>query len=259
MGTVTLLWVIPLGMVVGIALGSLGGGGSILTVPALVYLLGLPATAAASGSLIIVGLTSLIGAIPHYRKGNVRLGRGVVFGVLGAAGSYVGARLASGLSAPLLLTAFSILMMVVAILMIRRLRRTAEATRSRDGATHPVRVVLAATAVGLLTGFFGVGGGFAVVPALVLALGLEMRAAVGTSLVVIAINSATALASRIGAGISLDWAVILGFSLFAVAGSLAGAKLTRHVSPRMLTIAFVVMLIGLSVYMAAVNVPALLS
>jgi len=255
----TLLWVVPLGLLVGIALGSLGGGGSILTVPALVYLLGLSPKEATTGSLIIVGLTSLIGAIPHYRRGNVRLARGVAFGVLGAAGSYVGARAAAGVPSSVLLSAFSGLMLVVAYLMWRRLQRPRAASGTDvEHAPHPLLVVAAATGVGLLTGFFGVGGGFAVVPALVLALGLPMPAAIGTSLIVIAINSATALASRLGSGVALDWVVILGFSAFAIAGSLLGARVHQRLSHRALTQAFIVMLLAVALYMAASNVPALL-
>lgn len=285
-----LLWVVPLGLLVGLALGSLGGGGSILTVPALVYLLGQTPRAATTGSLIIVGLTALIGAIPHYRKGNVQVARGLVFGVLGVVGSIIGARLAAGVEPTVLLSAFSLLMFVVAFLMWRRTRRTPASGPASPAATDEVpsspatlagteeaasgrapagsagkrrlspqawRVVLAATGVGLLTGFFGVGGGFAVVPALVLVLGLPMPRAVGTSLLVISINSATALAARLGSGVTFDWPVILGFSVFAVVGSLLGARVTQRVSPRNLTLAFVVMLVLVAGYMAAMNVPGL--
>jgi len=255
----SLVWVIPLGLVVGLALGSLGGGGSIMTVPALVYLLGQTPAAATTGSLIIVGLTALIGAVPHYRRGRVHLLGGIAFGVVGIAGSFAGSRLAAGVPSAVLLTAFAALMLVVAVLMWRRLRRTPTASVSSVARIRPVPLVLAATGVGLLTGFFGVGGGFAVVPALVLALGLEMPTAVGTSLVVIALNSASALASRLGNGVSLDWAVVGGFALFAIAGSLLGARVTERVSARTLTRAFVVMLVAVAAYMAVANVPALVS
>lgn len=254
---VQLLWVIPFGLLVGIALGSLGGGGSILTVPVLVYLLDQSPTVATTASLIIVGLTSLVGLIPHHRRGNVRLGRGAVFGLLGAAGSYAGARLAVGIPSAWLLSAFALLMLFVAALMWRRNRRSPTAAQATDTAVHPVRVVLAATAVGLLTGFFGVGGGFAVVPALVLALGLSMPVAVGTSLLVIAVNSATALSFRLGSGVELDWAVIGGFTVFAVVGSLLGSRITARLSHRTLTRVFVVMLVVVALYMAAMSVPAL--
>ena len=257
----TLLWVVPLGLLVGIALGSLGGGGSILTVPALVYLLGQAPAAATTGSLIIVGLTSLAGMVPHLRKGNVQVSRGLLFGVLGTVGAVVGSRLAAGVPAAWLLTVFSGLMLVVAFLMARRLRRRTPATAAAQasGPAGPVRVVVAATAVGLLTGFFGVGGGFAVVPALVLVLGLSMPAAVGTSLLVIAINSATALASRAGAGIALDWTTIGAFAAVAVVGSLLGSRVAARVSPRTLSITFIVILVAVSAYMAAASIPLLVA
>lgn len=254
-----LLWVIPLGLLVGLALGSLGGGGSILTVPALVYLLGQSPAVATTASLMIVGITSLVGLIPHHRKGNVRLGRGVVFGVLGVLGSFLGARAAVGIPAEVLMSAFAVLMLFVAALMWRRQRRGKKAAASAEAAVRPVPLVLAATGVGLLTGFFGVGGGFAVVPALVLVLGLSMPAAVGTSLLVIAINSATALFFRLGNGVDLDWAVIGGFTVFSVIGSLLGARVAARISPQTLTKAFVVMLVAVALYMAAVNIPALFS
>lgn len=252
-----LAWVVPLGLLVGLALGSLGGGGSILTVPALVYLLGQAPAAATTGSLIIVGLTSLIGMIPHLRRGNVRVAQGLVFGALGVVGSYVGSRLAAGMPSAWLLSAFSLLMLTVAFLMWRRLR-----PRSSRGAptaaVHPVQLVAAATAVGLLTGFFGVGGGFAVVPALVLALGLSMPVAVGTSLLVISLNSATALASRIENGLTVDWVTIGAFAAFAAAGSLVGARVAARLPHRTLSLAFITMLVGVGLYMAATNIPLIL-
>jgi uncharacterized membrane protein YfcA len=253
-----LAWVVPLGLLVGLALGSLGGGGSILTVPALVYLLGQSPAAATTGSLIIVGLTSLVGMTHHLRRGNVRLGQGLTFGVLGTVGSYAGSRLAAGVPAPWLLSAFSVLMLVVAVLMGTRLRHRTVHAHPLNRSVHPARVVLAATAVGLLTGFFGVGGGFAVVPALVLALGLSMPIAIGTSLLVIAINSATALASRIGTGLTVDWTTIGAFAAVAAIGSLIGARVAARLPHRTLTIAFITMLVAVGLYMAASNIPHIL-
>ncbi|MGJ3509422.1 sulfite exporter TauE/SafE family protein [Enemella sp. A6] len=255
-----LLWVAPLGLIVGLALGSLGGGGAILTVPALVYLLGQSPQAATTGSLIIVGLTALAGTLPHRRKGNLRTRQGVVFGLLGIAGSFLGARLAAGVAPQVLMSAFAGLMFVVGALMIAKVRRAARAGGGRETTetkVRPVRLVLVATGVGVLTGFFGVGGGFAVVPALVLVLGLSMPVAVGTSLLVIAINSATALFFRLGSGVELDWVAIGGFALFAVIGSLFGARVSQRISPTTLTKAFIVMLLTVATYMAVANVPAL--
>ncbi len=265
--------VVPVALLVGLVLGALGGGGSILTVPALVYLLGQEPGAATTGSLVIVGTTALIGAVPHRRAGRVRLGQGVVFGVLGVGGAYLGSRLSVSVDPNLLLATFAVLMLVVAALMTRRRRAARE---GEVGSVAPVRgrapvglrparcdcrgvlvLVAAATGVGLLTGFFGVGGGFAVVPALVLALRLPMPVAVGTSLVVIAINSASALVSRLGQQVELDWAVIGTFTAIAVVGSLLGARLASRVRPARLEVAFTVLLVVVAVYTAVRSVPAL--
>lgn len=253
-----LLWIVPMGLLVGIALGALGGGGSILSVPVLVYLLHQSPAAATTGSLMIVGIASLVAAVPHYRRGNVSVKQGVVFGVLGVAGAVLGSRLASGVPGTWLLSGFAVLMLVVAVLMILRLRRKPDQPtgNSTPSKTQWVRVVVTASGVGLLTGFFGVGGGFAIVPALVLALGLGMPVAVGTSLLVIAINSGVALAARIGGGISLDWVTIGAFSVVATAGSLIGARISAKVSARTLGIAFVVLLITVALYMGITSIAA---
>ncbi|WP_324651776.1 sulfite exporter TauE/SafE family protein [Georgenia sp. H159] len=266
---------VPLGVVVGIALGALGGGGSILAVPALVYLLGLGARAATTGSLVIVGITTLIGMLPHLRAGRVRLGQGVVFGLLGVGGAFVGSLLSTTVPQKVLLVSFAGLMLVVAVVMTRRRRASARAQSAGQGevegrstpmlSLRPFRcdcravavLLLTATAVGLLTGFFGVGGGFAVVPALVLALRLPMPVAVGTSLVVITVNSASSLVSRLGQDVTLDWALIGAFTAASVVGGLVGARITARVSPARLNLAFTVMLVVVALYTAARSVPQL--
>ena len=270
------VWAVPAGLAVGLALGALGGGGSILTVPARVYLLGQPVYTATTGSLIIVGASALTGAMSHRRAGTLRLASGITFGVLGTVGSFAGTRLAAGVSPPVLLSAFAGLMLVVAVLMVRRTRsRPATAPPAADdddGATRieaqapprgrldlplVTRTLAAATVVGLLTGFFGVGGGFAVVPALVLALGFSMPTAVGTSLLVISINAATALLARSTAGAfaQVDWLVIGVFAVVAAGGSLLGARVSRRVDERLLSAAFATLLVAIAAYLAIVNVP----
>ncbi|MDR6864699.1 sulfite exporter TauE/SafE family protein [Phycicoccus sp. 3266] len=264
--------VLPVGLLIGLSLGALGGGGSILTVPALVYVLGQDPRQATTSSLLIVGITSLIAMLPHARRGNVRFGQGLAFGALGTAGSVAGSALATHVRPAVLLSAFAALMLIVATLMLRRSLRRAHADDAEDGtATEPMltlrpltcacprvaKVVVTATAVGLLTGFFGVGGGFALVPALVLALAFPMPVAVGTSLLVIAVNSATALGARAGSGMSLDWGVILAFTAAAVAGSLVGGRVAARVAPRHLTRAFAVLLVAVALYTAARSVPSL--
>ncbi len=303
---------IPAGLLIGLSLGALGGGGSILTVPALVYLLHQQPHAATTGSLLIVGITALAGTVAHWRAGRVRVAQGITFGVLGVAGSYAGTRLAANISPGLLLTLFAILMLVVVVAMLRRRRPASEpepvpATVSLHGAAaagrndqvspaasagqaraltlhrqapaevnprpaagardsrisatlarRAIKIALAATGVGLLTGFFGVGGGFVIVPALVLTLGFEMPAAVGTSLLVISVNSAAALAARLGGGISLDWPLLGVFTVAALAGALAGNRIASKVSAPRLTTWFTVLLAAVAAYTLVRSVPALL-
>lgn len=262
--------VIVAGILIGLSLGALGGGGSILTVPVLVYLLGMDAYQATTGSLIIVGTTSLFALIPHARRGHVRAVSGVIFGVVGIAGSLLGAHAAARIAGPVLLGGFALLMLVVAAAMLRRASRP-------DGPDEPgpiepmvtlrpitcqcprvIKLVVAATVVGFLTGFFGVGGGFALVPALVLALGFQMPAAVGTSLLVIVLNSATALTTRLSGGLSLDWPVIIGFTAVAALASLAAGQISARLSQRTLTRSFAVVLITVALGMGTQTAMTLL-
>lgn len=270
------LLAVPLGLLIGLSLGALGGGGSILTVPALVYVLGEDPRAATTSSLLIVGVTSLLGLVPHARAGRVRFAQGLLFGVLGTAGSFAGSALSARVRPEVLLAGFAALMLLVAVLMLRRSGHGSAGSddRSPEVASEPiltisprlycacprlVRVLVTATVVGLLTGFFGVGGGFALVPALVLALGFSMPVAVGTSLLVIAVNSATALLARIGTGpTNLDWPVIGAFTAAAVVGSLVGSRIASRAQPRHLTVAFASLLVLVALYTAARSVPALL-
>ena len=263
------------GLLIGLSLGALGGGGSILAVPALVYLLGQSPHQATTASLLVVGAAAVVRAITHARAGRVRLREGAVFGALGIAGSYAGSHLSAAVPANLLLTGFGVLMLAVAAAMLARqsrpgvtrdrrqasgmpgqpeespARRAAGTARLHDG-RHPLLVAAAATAVGLITGFFGVGGGFVIVPALVLILGFDMPAAAGTSLIVIAIDSAAALAARAGhGGLALDWALIGAFATAAVAGALAGGRLAGRASPQRLSAAFAALIVIVAGYTLA--------
>jgi uncharacterized membrane protein YfcA len=271
------------GGLIGLALGALGGGGSILAVPVLVYLLGQGAAQATTGSLVVVGLTSLIGAITAHRAGNVVLDRGLAFGVVATGGAAAGAKAAAHVPDAVLLAAFSALMLLVSGLMaVRQLRHRHRARADREGGGHPdpqpslddpvltfrdgfrcdcpraLKVLLTATVVGLLTGFLGVGGGFLVVPALVLALAMPMAYAAGTSLVVITITSAVALAVRAGTGTAPDWALVGALTAASVVGGVAGARIADRADTTRLSAAFTVLLLGVAVYTATRSVPALL-
>ena len=187
-----------LGLSTGTLLGLLGGGGSIIAVPILVYVLGLQAKTAIGTSLVIVGLASFFAVLPHWRRNYVSLRIALLFGASGAIGSYLGGVLAGGISDQIQLIMFASIMALVGILMLTSGKNN-EASRPQQ--SHQLAIVLAAgLGAGLLTGLLGVGGGFIIVPALMLVLGLPMKQAVGTSLLVISMNSlvgATAYASHI--------------------------------------------------------------
>jgi uncharacterized membrane protein YfcA len=252
---------ITVGFVIGLSLGALGGGGSILTVPALVYLLGQSPHQATTASLLVVGIAAITGAITHARAGRARLKTGAVFGLLGIAGSYAGSLASAAVPASLLLAGFGVLMLTVAATMMLRRRMPGLSSRpgqSRPAGRRPAVVATTATGVGLITGFFGVGGGFIVVPALVLALGFDMPTAAGTSLVVIAIDSAAALAARAGHTLfALHWALVAAFTGAAVLGTLAGTRLAGWASPQRLSAAFTLLIIAVAGYTLARSLLAL--
>ncbi|WP_235093562.1 sulfite exporter TauE/SafE family protein [Streptomyces sp. A1-5] len=317
---------LPCGLLIGLLLGALGGGGSVLAVPALVYLLGQSPHAATAGALVVVAVGAVSGLVCHARAGRVRWVAGAAFGALGTAGSFTGSRWSASVNPGVLMAAFSGLMLVVAVGMVMRGnrgnrdgrraaaeetgavaaagtataagpvgpaelerskgperskrpreratwavslwdavrtssgRRTAACASRGSGAgshrTRPLRTVVTASAVGLLTGFFGVGGGFVVVPALTLVLGLEMPVAVGTSLLVILINSGAALATRAGTG-SLDWPLLATLAACAAAGSGLGNRLAGQLRPQTLTTSFAALVTVLALAMAATTLPSL--
>jgi uncharacterized membrane protein YfcA len=258
---VTVAAAIGLGLLIGLTLGALGGGGSILTVPALVYVLGQDARAATTSSLFIVGVSAVIAALGHARSGRVRWGVGAAFGVTGIAAGFAGTAANRLLDPDVLLLGFAGVIVVAAVGMLAKSRGADPAPPHRsDGRWAPGRIgriVVAGLAVGFMTGLFGVGGGFVIVPALTLTLGMSMPEAVATSLVVISINSAGALLARAGTA-DFDWALIVPFTLAAIAGSLSGKRVTDRVSGTALTRAFAVLLIGVAVYTAASSLIALL-
>jgi uncharacterized membrane protein YfcA len=268
------------GALIGLSLGALGGGGSILAVPVLVYALGQSPAQATTGSLVVVGVTSLLGALTAYRAGNVLLGRGVAFGLVAVGGAVAGAKASVLVPESVLLASFSVLMLVVGGLMIVRQLRGRRAARAggvavqRDRAMlddpiitfsptfachcpRALKVLVTATVVGLLTGFLGVGGGFLVVPALVLALALPMEYAAGTSLVVITITSAVALAVRAGSGTQPDWGLVLLLTAASAVGGVLGARVAARADTRRLAAAFSGLVVAVAVATAVQALPAL--
>lgn len=273
----TLAVAVVAGALIGLSLGALGGGGSILAVPVLVYALGQSPAQATTGSLVVVGVTSLVGAVAAGRAGNVLLARGVVFGLVATGGAVAGARASAAVAEPVLLAAFAVLMLAVGTLLgVRqwRGRRTdpQDPPARRPGFDDPIvtfsptftcqcpralKVLLAATAVGLLTGFLGVGGGFLVVPALLVALSLPLEYAAGTSLVVITLTSGVALLVRAGSGVAPDWGPVVALTAAAAVAAVAGARIADRADPRRLSAAFAGLVLAVAAYTAARALPAL--
>jgi uncharacterized membrane protein YfcA len=273
---VTLLLAAAGGVLIGLSLGALGGGGSILAVPLLVHLLGQSAAQATTGSLVVVGVTSVLGAVTAYRTGNVLLGRGVAFGAVAIGGAVLGGQASEHVPQRVLMAAFAVLMVTVGGIMawhqLHRSRRTGHRLAEHPTLDDPIitftptfacacpraaKVLVTATAVGLLTGFLGVGGGFLVVPALLLALGLPIRYAAGTSLVVITITSAAALAVRARSSAGPDWGVVLLLTAVSASAAVVGARLANRVDSVRLSAAFTVLVLGVAVYTAIRTLPAL--
>ncbi|MFP5257189.1 MAG: sulfite exporter TauE/SafE family protein [Acidimicrobiia bacterium] len=263
----------PLGFLIGLSLGALGGGGSILAVPALVYGAGQDPKAATATSLLLVGVASVVGMRSHRRAGRVRMSTGLVFGLVGVGGSALGTTLNHHIDPDLLLVGFAVLVLVAAYRMLtacptctkvgegRELEEAETeltAGSGRGTATVTVRgtevhartavlVALAGTGVGFLTGLFGVGGGFVIVPALALVLKLPMPEAIGTSLLVITVNSAAALSMRL-ATTSIDWEVTLPFVVTAIVGVVTGGRLADRLDPERSLRWFAALLAAVALY-----------
>jgi len=239
-------------VLVGIALAVLGGGGSILTVPILVYLAGQDPKQAIAMSLFVVGVTSAVGAVSHARAGRVRWRTGLVFGAAGMAGAYGGGRLAQFIPGMWLLVGFALMMIATAVAMIRGRR---EDVQAKPHGELPVgRVVAEGVAVGAITGLVGAGGGFLVVPALALLGGLPMAVAVGTSLVVIAMKSFAGLAGYL-ATVHIDWTLAALATAAAVAGSLAGGRLAGRIPETVLRKGFGWFVLAMGGFVLAQQVP----
>ncbi len=248
-----LLMGLTLGFAIGGSLGLLGGGGSILTVPALVYLVGQTPQVAVITSLAIVGANSAMGAMFHRSQGNLNWRVALLFGGTGMVVAYFAAGWSKHLSADLLMVAFATLMLVIGILLI--VRKTPEdAPEVQDIALW--KVLLSGGVVGLLTGILGVGGGFLIVPALVMLLGLPMQQAIGTSLVVIAMNSLAGFVGHWGDA-QLDMTALVVFVTAGLAGTFAGSRLAKRLPAAQLRTVFAVFVIGLAIFLLVDNVPKL--
>lgn len=231
-----------LALFVGLSLGLLGGGGSVLTVPIFKYVLGFDAKQAIAMSLIVVGALSLIGAARHWNAGRVDLRVAAIMGGIAIPASYAAARLAVFISGAVQLSMFAVVVCVAAISMLR--------PRQDDNETaapaHLARMFPAALGVGALTGLIGVGGGFLIVPTLVLFGGVPMKVAIGTSLLVIAANCAAGFAGYVGQ-VTIPWISVAEFTAIAAVGIFGGAYLCEFVSPARLRRGFAVLLLGVGI------------
>ncbi|MBN8609959.1 MAG: sulfite exporter TauE/SafE family protein [Deltaproteobacteria bacterium] len=255
-----------LALFIGLALGLLGGGGSILTLPILRYVLGMEAHDAIAVSLLVVGTTSTAAMIPHARRGRVRWRTGIVFGLAGMVGAFGAGRVAHYIPSSVLLGLFGLMMMVTALAMMRG-RKVAPASasgpapatdappaRASDGDLPIAKVLGEGLVVGAVTGLVGAGGGFLVVPALVLLGGLSMEVAVGTSLVVIAMKSFAGFAGYLGHA-HIDWTIAGVVSASAVVGSLGGGALASKVSPDGLRKGFAWFVVAMAFFILGQEIP----
>lgn len=280
-----ILTALAVGALIGLVVGALGAGGGILSVPALIYLLGVAPHEATSASLVIVLFTALAALAGRIGKNTICYQIALVFAALATVGTWLGSLANQAVSADLLMYAFALLLICVGLVMLRRaypglFRGAARAGSSgvfsddgvaaadnaggtgstpalravsamgevtSIGAVPLWRVALVATITGALTGFFGVGGGFAIVPALTLVLHLPIKRAASTSLLIMAITAVVALVARAQTSLNVDLGVIGAFTVASMLGGVAGAPLTRKVSSQKLTASFAALLLAVAV------------
>ena len=235
------------GLAIGAVLGLIGAGGAVVAVPAFVYLFGFSSLQATTASLAVVAVSAASGAIPRIRQKQVRLRQALLFWGLGIVGTFAGARLATVIPEAIVLTGFAIVMLGAAVAMWRK-SSAVEPTGEKQSARWVLPAV--AVAIGLLTGIFGVGGGFLIVPALVLVFGFPFAIATGTSLVVVALNSVTALAFKYDTWSQIPWQIPLLVIVGGLIGSVVASTLNHGLSQRMLERAFAVLLVVLALWMA---------
>ncbi|MFY9262150.1 MAG: sulfite exporter TauE/SafE family protein [Actinomycetaceae bacterium] len=248
-----------LAVIVGVSIGLLGGGGSILTVPILTYVLGMPAQEAIAASLFIVGTTSIVGTINHARAGRVRFKTGVLFGIAGMVGAFGGGFLGGFIPGVILMVLFALMMIATATPMIRgRKNKDGTEVTPKDGEMEIFKIVLDGLAVGFVTGLVGAGGGFLIVPVLNMLGGLPMAVAVGTSLLVISMKSFAGLGGYLFS-VSLNWPIVLAFTGVAIIGSFIGTALAGKVPEKSLRKGFGYFVLLMGFFVLIQEVPSLIS
>lgn len=247
---------LAIAVLIGVSLGLLGGGGSILTVPLLLYVYGVEAKAAIAMSLLVVGTTSLAALVPHARAGRVRWKIGAIFGAASMLGAYGAGRIARLIPSSALLLAFGAMMLVTAVAMMRPKRQS-------NGDSHEPKslplhwILLEGLGVGAVTGLVGAGGGFLVVPALALLAGLAMPEAVATSLMVIALKSFAGFAGYVST-VSINYSLAAMIIAAAVVGSVIGTSLVSRVHPDSLRKGFGWFIVVMSIFVLGQEIPKVL-
>lgn len=238
---------LALAAAIGVSLGALGAGGSIITLPVLVYVAGIPAHTAISMSLVIVGATSLLGAYLHYQHGQVFLKAVLMLGAAGMAGAFFGSALTHLVSDHMLMLLFALLMVSSGVAMLRKKPESDLAPRC-----SPPRCLGVGAAVGVMTGFLGVGGGFLIVPALILFAGLAPKTAVGSSLAIIGLNSAAGFIGHLRYG-DIDWPLTAVFLALALSGMWIGTTICSRISQQALQRTFAWFIIAVGIVISGVN------
>ena len=252
MDLLTFSFALTLAALIGLSLGLLGSGGSIITLPVLVYVAHVPAQPAVGMSLVIVGGTSAFGALLNVRQGAFDWRAATFFASSGMVGAFGGAKFTHLVSVPVLLLLFGLLMLVAGTRMLRNTE-----TAMKPQSCRPLRCLAVGIGVGVLTGFLGVGGGFLILPALVLFAGLEIKTAIGTSLAVIAVNCLGGLIGQLRY-LDFDWRLALGFLLAAMVGMLAGMLLAKRLTASSLRRGFAWCVVVLGFVLVARNLVALI-
>jgi uncharacterized protein len=237
-------------LLIGASLGLLGGGGSILTVPVLVYALGIEAKASIALSLAIVGITSLIGSYTHFKAKNINLKVAAIFGPVAMAGTFLGAKLSVFLSGAAQLILFAIVMLIAAYFMFKD--KKVQDDSAKDKKLNYALIVAEGLFVGVLTGLVGVGGGFMIVPALVLLAHIPMKEAIGTSLIIIAVKSFAGFVGYMNS-VAIDWVFLAQFTLFTTIGIVIGGWAVKFVPAEKLKKSFAIFLVIMGIYILYMN------
>lgn len=241
-----------LALAVGLVLGLLGGGGSILAVPIFLYVFHVPPKPAIAMSLVVVGMSAFVGFLTHWRQGTVNVRIAVTFGVLAMAGSFAGARVARFVPAPVQLALFAAFAFTGAIMMLRDSLRAPRPVASTVDESAPLRfstlLGVQALAVGVLTALIGAGGGFLIVPALVLMANVPVKEAIGSSLLIIAMNASSGVIGYLGQ-VAFDWRLVSWFTGVAAIGAVIGTRFMRRVPAARIKQAFAIMILVLGTYL----------